>query len=207
MRKIVLATKNLGKVVEFERLLAEHAADIQVLGLKDFPALPDIDETGKSFRENALLKARGICEFTNLPALADDIGLCIDYLNGSPGIFSARWAGTHGDDLANINKVLAELDGVPTSKRGAYFMCEVALVFPPSYKSETRKEEVHVESGKLSGFITLAPRGSFGFGYDPIFQPVGEELTLGELAHGEKDGISHRGIALRAISPKISNLL
>ena len=207
MRKIVLATKNIGKIAEFERLLAEHAEDIQVLGLRDFPDLPDVEETGNSFRENALLKARGICNFTNLPALADDSGLCIDYLDGNPGIFSARWSGAHGDDLANINKVLTELDGVPTSKRGAHFMCEVALVFPPGYKSTAQIDDVVTESGKLLGFITLSPSGSFGFGYDPIFQPVGQELTLGELAHGEKDRLSHRGIALRAISPKISNLL
>ena len=207
MRKIVLATKNIGKIAEFERLLAEHAEDIQVLGLRDFPDLPDVEETGNSFRENALLKARGICNFTNLPALADDSGLCIDYLDGNPGIFSARWSGAHGDDLANINKVLTELDGVPTSKRGAHFMCEVALVFPPGYKSTAQIDDVVTESGKSLGFITLSPRGSFGFGYDPIFQPVGQELTLGELAHGEKDRLSHRGIALRAISPKISNLL
>lgn len=207
MRKIALATKNIGKIAEFERLLAEHAEDIQVLGLRDFPDLPDVEETGNSFRENALLKARGICNFTNLPALADDSGLCIDYLDGNPGIFSARWSGAHGDDLANINKVLTELDGVPTSKRGAHFMCEVALVFPPGYKSTAQIDDVVTESGKLLGFITLSPRGSFGFGYDPIFQPVGQELTLGELAHGEKDRLSHRGIALRAISPKISNLL
>ena len=207
MRKIVLATKNIGKIAEFERLLAEHAEDIQVLGLRDFPDLPDVEETGNSFRENALLKARGICNFTNLPALADDSGLCIYYLDGNPGIFSARWSGAHGDDLANINKVLTELDGVPTSKRGAHFMCEVALVFPPGYKSTAQIDDVVTESGKSLGFITLSPRGSFGFGYDPIFQPVGQELTLGELAHGEKDRLSHRGIALRAISPKISNLL
>ena len=204
MRKIVLATQNRGKIAEFERLLAQFASDIQVLGLKDFPDMPDIEESGDSFQANALLKARGVCEFSNLPALADDSGLCVDFLNGDPGIFSARWSGVHGDDLANISKVLNQLEGVPQAERGAHFICEVALVFPPQHKSAS--VEV-IKKGKLDGFITLSPRGDAGFGYDPIFQPAGQSLTLGEFAHGEKDKISHRGIALRAIAPKIKDLL
>jgi XTP/dITP diphosphohydrolase len=199
MRKLVLATHNSGKIKEFERLLAESVSDVQVLGLKDFPDMPDIAETGKTFIENSLLKAHGICEFTKLPTLADDSGLCIDYLNGDPGVYSARWSGVHGDDAANIEKVLSQLEGVPLSNRSAHFICEVALVFPTG-------DEL-TESGKLSGFITLSPRGTAGFGYDPIFQPVGSELTLGELAHGEKDKISHRGIAMRAIAPRILEAL
>jgi XTP/dITP diphosphohydrolase len=195
MRKLVLATHNGGKIKEFERLLAEFASDVQVLGLRDFPDMPDIPETGKTFLENSLLKARGICEFTKLPTLADDSGLCIDYLNGDPGIYSARWSGVHGDDAANIAKVLFQLEGVQPAERSAHFVCEVALVFPSGHEL--------IESGKLSGFITLSPRGSAGFGYDPIFQPVGSDLTLGELAHGEKDKISHRGIAMRAMAPRI----
>jgi len=204
LRKIVLATQNRGKIAEFERLLAQYAADIQVLGLKDFPDMPDIEETGNTFQANALLKARGVCEFTNLPALADDSGLCIDYLNGDPGIFSARYSGVHGDDVANINKVLKELDGVIDTERSAHFICEVALVFPPEHRSA--KVEV-IKNGKLNGLITRAPRGGAGFGYDPIFQPSGQDLTLGEFAHGEKDKISHRGIALREIAPQIKELL
>jgi XTP/dITP diphosphohydrolase len=195
MRKLVLATHNGGKIKEFERLLAEFASDVQVLGLRDFPDMPDIPETGKTFIENSLLKARGICEFTKLPTLADDSGLCIDYLNGDPGIYSARWSGVHGDDAANIAKVLSQLEGVQPADRSAHFVCEVALVFPSGHEL--------IERGKLSGFITLSPRGSAGFGYDPIFQPVGSDLTLGELAHGEKDKISHRGIAMRAMAPRI----
>jgi XTP/dITP diphosphohydrolase len=195
MRKLVLATHNGGKIKEFERLLAEFVSDVQVLGLRDFPEMPDIPETGKTFIENSLLKARGICEFTNLPTLADDSGLCIDYLNGDPGIYSARWSGVHGDDAANIAKVLSQLEGVPPVDRSAHFVCEVAFVFPRGHEL--------IERGKLSGFITLSPRGSAGFGYDPIFLPVGSELTLGELAHGEKDKISHRGIAMRAMAPRI----
>jgi len=204
VRQIVLATQNKGKIAEFERLLAEFAADIEVLGLKDFPDMPDIAETGESFTENALLKARGVCEFTGLPALADDSGLCVDFLNGDPGIYSARWSGVHGDDLANIQRVLSQLDGVLDEARSAHFVCEVALVFPSTHRSAN--SEV-IESGKLKGFITLAPRGFAGFGYDPIFQPAGQGLTLGEFAHGEKDKISHRGIALRAIAPRIGVLL
>ena len=204
MRKLVLATQNNGKIKEFERLLAEFVSDVQVLGLRDFPDMPDIAETGESFIENSLLKARGICEFTQLPTLADDSGLCIDYLNGDPGIYSARWSGVHGDDAANISKVLLQLEGVPPSKRSAQFVCEVALVFPIGHKHQGREL---IESGKLSGFITLSPRGPAGFGYDPIFQPVGTDLTLGEFAHGEKDKISHRGIAMRAIAPRILELL
>ena len=195
MRKLVLATHNGGKIKEFERLLAEFASDVQVLGLRDFPDMPDIPETGKTFIENSLLKARGICEFTKLPTLADDSGLCIDYLNGDPGIYSARWSGVHGDDAANIAKVLFQLEGVQPAERSAHFVCEVALVFPSGHEL--------IESGKLSGFITLSPRGTAGFGYDPIFQPIGSDLALGELAHGEKDKISHRGIAMRAMAPRI----
>ena len=204
MRKLVLATQNNGKIKEFERLLAEFVSDVQVLGLRDFPDMPDIAETGESFIENSLLKARAICEFTQLPTLADDSGLCIDYLNGDPGIYSARWSGVHGDDAANISKVLLQLEGVPQSERSAQFVCEVALVFPVGHLHQGREL---IESGKLSGFITLSPRGTAGFGYDPIFQPVGTELTLGEFAHGEKDKISHRGIAMRAIAPRILELL
>ena len=204
MRKLVLATQNSGKIKEFERLLAEFVSDVQVLGIRDFPDMPDIPETGRTFIENSLLKARGISKFTNLPALADDRGLCIDYLNGDPGIYSARWSGVHGDDAANISKVLSQLDGVPPSNRRAHFRCEVALVFPEGHKHQGREI---TESGKLLGRITLSPRGTSGFGYDPIFQPLGSELTLGELTHGEKDRISHRGIAMRAIAPRILVLL
>jgi len=204
MRKIVLATQNTGKIAEFERLLAEFVSDVQVLGLRDFPDMPDIAETGTSFIENSLLKARGICAFTGLPSLADDSGLCIDFLNGDPGIYSARWSGNHGDDDANIAKVLLQLDGVANKDRGAHFICEVALVFPEGHKHQGCEV---IESGKLLGSITLSPRGTAGFGYDPIFQPAGTELTLGEFAYGEKDKISHRGIAMRAIAPRILKLL
>ena len=201
-RTIALATQNKGKIAEFERLLAEYASDIRVLGLADFPDMPDVEETGSTFAENSLLKAHAVSEFTGLPALADDSGLCIDVLGGAPGIYSARYSGVHGDDRANITKVLAELK--EEERRSAHFICVVAMTFPPTH--ERHAMEI-VQEGKLFGAIVREPRGIAGFGYDPIFQPDGYELTLGEFGAGEKDRISHRGKALRAIAPQISGLL
>ena len=203
-RDIVLATRNLGKVAEFERLLSEYAADIRVLGLADFPDLPDVEETGSTFLENALLKSREVSAFTGLPAISDDSGLCIDALGGDPGIFSARWSGTHGDDQANIAKVLQQLAEVEDEKRTAHFTCAVALSFPPDHHLHGNDL---TREGILRGQITREPRGTAGFGYDPIFQPLGFEQTLGEFAHGQKDAISHRGQALRAIAPEITRLI
>jgi len=217
MRQLVLATRNKGKIAEFERMLNAYSSNIQVLGLADFPDLPDVDETGSTFIENSLLKAREVSAFTQLPALADDSGLCIDALNGDPGIFSARWAGVHGDDAANIAKVLAQLSELASAgkltNRNAKFRCAVALCFPSGHRRSTLEvlEEFEVneviEEGELLGSITLAPRGTAGFGYDPIFQPNGYELTLGEFEHGEKDRTSHRAQALAKIAPKITSLI
>jgi XTP/dITP diphosphohydrolase len=200
MRKLVLATKNRGKIAEFERLLAEYAQDIKVLGLTDFPDLPDVAETGSSFEENSLIKASAIAKFTNLPALADDSGLCVDFLAGAPGIYSARWSGVHGDDKANNAKLLSQLAGA--NNRSAHFKCVVTLVIPSELSPE-----VIVETGVIDGQIVDEERGDFGFGYDPIFQPTGSALTFGELSHGEKDKISHRGQALRKIAPRITKAL
>ena len=199
MRKLVLATQNNGKIKEFERLLAEFASDIQVLGLRDFPDMPDIPETGESFIENSLLKARGISKFTNLPALADDSGLCVDALNGDPGIFSARWAGSHGDDKANTAKVLASLVDVPDEKRSAHFTCVAALALPDG--------RTHVEEAKFEGWILREPIGDQGFGYDPIFRPDGYSISSAQMSAEEKDAISHRGKSLRAIAPHVITLL
>jgi XTP/dITP diphosphohydrolase len=205
VKRLLLATRNKGKIEEFHRILEAIApGEIDLVGLDQFPDTHDVEETGKTFEENALLKASQMCKATGLPAIADDSGLCIDYLNGDPGIYSARWSGVHGDDAANISKVLLQLEGIPLNVRSAHFKCEVALVFPDGHKHQGRE---FTESGKLSGVITLSPRGTAGFGYDPIFQPDGAELTLGEFAHGEKDKISHRGIAMRAIAPRILELL
>jgi XTP/dITP diphosphohydrolase len=165
-------------------MLKVYSSDVQVLGLADFPDLPDVDETGSSFIENALLKAHEVSAFTNLPALADDSGLCIDALNGDPGIFSARWAGVHGDDAANIAKVLAQLNELELAgkltNRNAKFRCAVALAFPSAQQRSASEVLEVIEEGELLGAITLVPRGTAGFGYDPIFQPSGYQLTLGE---------------------------
>ena len=202
MRKLVLATKNLGKIAEFERLLSEFTPDIKVLGLSDFPDMPEVVESGKTLNENAKLKAKAICEFTKLPALADDSGLFIDALGGAPGIYSARWAGYEGEDtkmkdLANINKVLEELKDVPKGARGAQFRAVVAFCRKNLDSSFLEKDEL----GVLSGQILTQPIGSAGFGYDPIFMPDQFDQSLAQLPSRVKDEVSHRGIALRAIAP------
>ena len=202
MRKIVLATKNTGKIAEFERLLSQFTPDIKVLGLSDFPDMPEVVESGKTLNENARLKAKAICEFTKLPALADDSGLFIDALGGQPGVYSARWAGYEGvdskmRDLANINKALEELKDVPKGSRGAQFRSVVAFCRQNLDSSFLEKEEL----GVLSGQILTQPIGSAGFGYDPIFSPDQFDQSLAQLPPRVKDEVSHRGIALRAIAP------
>lgn len=196
--KLVLATRNQGKVVEVQRLLLEHAPEIQLLSVADFD-LPDVEETGDTFEANALLKAQTIAQATGLPALADDSGIAIDALGGAPGVYSARWAGTHGDDAANIAKVLAELSQTPDSNRGAQFVCVIALATPSGAS--------HIVRGELRGLVRHEPSGNGGFGYDPIFQPEGHEITTAEMSPEEKDAISHRGIALRKIAPQIQPFL
>ena len=202
MRKIVLATKNTGKIAEFERLLSEFTPNVKVLGLADFPDMPEVVESGKTLNENARLKAKAICEFSKLPALADDSGLFIDALGGQPGVYSARWAGYEGvdakmRDLANINKALEELKDVPKGSRGAQFRSVVAFCRQNLDSSFLEKEEL----GVLSGQILTQPIGSAGFGYDPIFSPDQFDQSLAQLPPRVKDEISHRGIALRAIAP------
>ena len=208
MRQLVLATKNKGKIVEFERLLNQHAQLIKVLGLSDFPDMPDVTESGKTLSENAKLKAKSISIATNLPCLADDSGLFIDALAGDPGIYSARWAGYEGSDSGerdrmNIEKVLTQLKDVPVQKRGAQFKAVVAFYKPTADGLAIEKEEL----GVMPGEIVLAPLGDGGFGYDPIFKPTGFDQTLAQLSPGVKDEVSHRGIAFRAITPfLLSNL-
>ena len=205
MRSLILATQNQGKIAEFERLLVEHAGDIKVLGLADFPDMPDVIESGKTFSENAFLKARAIAEFAKLPALADDSGLFVDHLDGKPGVYSARFGGYEGKDakerdLININKLLTALKDVPSEKRGAQFKCVVAFVNPA-------KDFEHEEIGELPGHIALQPSGSQGFGYDPIFIPKDFDQSLAQLGAGVKDRISHRGQALRSIAPILNQHL
>ena len=202
MRKIVLATKNTGKIAEFERLLSEFTPDVKVLGLSDFPDMPEVVESGKTLNENARLKAKAICEFSKLPALADDSGLFIDALGGQPGVYSARWAGYEGvdskmRDLANINKALEELKDVPKGSRGAQFRSVVAFCRQNLDSTFLEKDEL----GVLSGQILTQPIGSAGFGYDPIFSPDQFDQSLAQLPPRVKDEVSHRGIALRAIEP------
>lgn len=194
MKKIVLATKNQGKVVEFRRILAELGSqDLEVIGLDSFPEIGDIEETGSTFEENSLLKARTICMATGLPALADDSGICVDYLGGAPGIYSARYSGA--GDQANNQKLLEALKSVPDDLRTAYFICVAAFVRPDGFEK--------VAEGRFYGRILHEVRGTGGFGYDPLFQPEGMNLSAAELTASEKDEISHRGRALRAIAPFI----
>ena len=199
-QKLLLATRNQGKIVEFRRILDALAPGaIELVGLDQFPDLHDVDETGSTFQENALLKAREMSEATGLPAIADDSGLCVDALNGDPGIFSARWAGTHGDDKANLEKVLGQLKDVADKDRTAYFICVATLYLPQGTS--------HCEEGRFYGTILKSPVGENGFGYDPIFQPDGLEISSAQMSAEEKDQVSHRGKALRAIAPHVMKAL
>lgn len=195
MTELVLATRNKGKIAEVQRLLSQHAAHINLRSVADF-SLDDVEETGTTFEENALLKAVTIARQTGLPALADDSGISIDALDGAPGVYSARWAGVHGDDAANIAKVLTELEGVSDTDRGAQFVCVIALALPDGRHLMVR--------GEVEGIVRHEPVGDYGFGYDPIFQPDGFEITTAQMDPETKDSISHRGKALREIAPKIA---
>ena len=196
--ELVLATRNKGKIAEVQRLINEHAPMVRLRSVAEFD-LPDVEESGETFEANAILKASTIALQTGLPALADDSGIAIDALGGAPGVYSARWAGSHGDDAANIAKVLEELKDVPEGDRGAAFVCVIALALPSGKTMTVR--------GELRGVVRLLPVGEFGFGYDPIFQPAGYQITTAEMQPEEKDAISHRGIALREIAPKIKPFL
>lgn len=198
--KLVLATRNQGKITEFRRILDALApGEIELIGVDQFPDLVDVEETGSTFQENSLLKARYTCQATGLPAIADDSGLCIDALNGDPGIYSARWAGTHGDDQANIEKVLLQLKDVADEKRNAHFMCVASLVLPDGREQ--------VAEGRFDGHILSNPVGENGFGYDPIFQPLGFAISSAQMSAEEKDLLSHRGKSLRSLAPHVIELL
>jgi XTP/dITP diphosphohydrolase len=192
--KVVLATRNQGKLVELRRILD----GIDVVGLEEYPEAPDVPETELTFAGNALLKARAIAAHTGLPAVADDSGLAVDALNGMPGIFSARWSGRHGDDEANIDLLLRQLADVAPEHRGARFVCVAAVAWPSG-------EEQTVE-GHLTGHVIDVRRGTNGFGYDPIFVPDDESRTTAELSAEEKDAISHRGKAFRALAERLRNI-
>ncbi len=199
-KKLVIATRNRGKILEFVRIFDELSVGaLELVSIDEFAELVDVEETGATFAENALLKARYTAKMTGLPSLSDDSGLCIDALGGAPGIFSARWAGIHGDDRANVDKVLGELRAVPDGKRGAYFVCVCALVMPDG-------REVITE-GRFEGKILHSSIGDQGFGYDPIFLPHGLSISSAQMSVQEKDLHSHRGKALRAIAPHVTEML
>ena len=198
---VVLATRNTAKLRELARILGaeDHGdAQLRLAGLEEFPGAPEVPETGATFEANALLKAHAIADFTGLPAVADDSGLCVDALNGMPGVLSARWAGGHGDDRANLELVLAQVADVPDTRLGAQFVCAAALVAPDSRE--------WVVTGQVAGRLIRVPRGSGGFGYDPIFRPDGFDQTTAEMTAEAKDAISHRGRAFRALTPFIASL-
>ena len=199
-KRLVIATRNPGKIVEFRRILNELSdGAVELIGADEFPDLVDVEETGTTFAENALLKARYTAKVSGLPAIADDSGLCVDALNGNPGLFSARWAGVHGNDTANVAKVLDELAEVADAKRGAHFICVAALVMPDGREA--------LAEGFFHGRILRAPVGDNGFGYDPIFSPLGMSISSAQLNAEEKDAISHRGKSLRAIAPHVMEML
>ena len=204
---VVLATRNAAKLRELARILTQEGAEdhggtqIALAGLDEFPGAPDVPETGATFEANALLKARAIAHYTGLPAVADDSGLCVDALNGMPGVRSARWAGGHGDDRANLDLVLAQVADVPDARLGAQFVCAAALVVPGSGPHGSGE---WVVTGRVEGRLIRVPRGSGGFGYDPIFLPDGFDQTTAEMTAEAKDAISHRGRAFRALTPFIT---
>jgi len=202
--RLVLATNNPHKLVELNRILADAGVEVALSGLADFPAAPTVAETGATFAENALLKAVAIAEHTGLSAVADDSGLCVDALNGMPGVLSARWSGRHGDDDANLRLVLAQLADVPDDRRGARFVCAAALVVPHGLEKAGLE---HVSEGTVAGRLIREPRGKNGFGYDPIFVPDGSAVTTAEMDPADKDKISHRGRALRALASIIARSL
>jgi XTP/dITP diphosphohydrolase len=194
---VILATRNPGKVAELRRILASY--DVALAGLDDYPEVPEVPETGETFVANALLKAHAVAQATGLLAVADDSGLAVDALNQMPGVLSARWAGRHGDDAANLDLVLAQLTDTPDERRGAAFVCAAAAATPDG-------RELVVE-GRIEGTLLRDPIGSNGFGYDPVFVPLGETRTTAQMSADEKDAISHRGKAFRALAARLGTLL
>ncbi len=190
----VLATRNRGKLAELVTILADAGVTEQILTLDDIE-VPDTPETGVTFAENALIKARAVVAATGLPAIADDSGLSVDVLGGAPGVFSARWSG--GDDQANVNLLLAQLSDVPAEYRSAQFVCAAVAVWPDGREA--------VELGSVTGVLTFEPRGDNGFGYDPIFEVATDDgpRTTAELSSQAKHAISHRGRAFRALAARL----
>jgi XTP/dITP diphosphohydrolase len=199
--KYLLATRNRKKLAELQRILDSmpEVADVRIVGIDDVGDYVEVPETGLTFAENALLKAREGVAHTGLPTAADDSGLAIDALAGMPGVFSARWSGRHGDDRANLELVLAQISDVADDLRGAAFVCAAALVLPDGRE--------FVVDGQMRGRVIRFPEGMGGFGYDPIFVADGESRTNAELTPAEKDAISHRGKAFRALADIVAREL
>lgn len=205
MSQVFLASRNTKKLDEMQRILAEHLPGVEVLGLDDVAPYDEPPETEPSFEGNAVLKAMAGVRATGLPSLADDSGLCVDALNGMPGVLSARWAGVSDaprqeKDDANNALLLAQLGDVPDSRRGAAFVCAVAFAVPG-------EEHAHVAMGRMPGHVIRETRGSGGFGYDVLFCAEGHDVTTAELSVADKDAISHRGKALREIAPLVARVL
>ena len=194
--KMLLATRNAAKLAELRRILEAANAGVELIGLNDVPPYEELPETGLTFADNALIKAREGTRRTGLPTVADDSGIAVDAMNGMPGVFSARWSGKHGDDRANLDLLLAQLSDV--DERGAQFVCAAALVLPDGREWTL--------DGVMRGRLIREPRGTGGFGYDPIFMAEGESLTNAELPPARKDAISHRGRAFRALAALLVDL-
>lgn len=191
--QIVLATRNQHKAQELSRILASKNLDVEILTIDAFPDAPEVAETESTFEGNALLKAHALAKHSGLVAIADDSGLCVDALNGMPGVLSARWSGAKDNiDKENLKLVLNQIAHVPDDHRGAQFVCAAVAVFPDGKEFVAR--------GVVHGEIIKSPRGTNGFGYDPIFQPIDSNKTTAELTAEEKDLISHRGQALRELA-------
>jgi XTP/dITP diphosphohydrolase len=197
--RLLLATRNQGKLAELRRLLHDAVPGVEVVGLVDVREYPEAPETGATFADNALLKAREAVRHTGLPAVADDSGITVDALNGMPGVLSARWSGRHGDDDANTALLLGQLADVPDERRGAAFVCAAGLVTPDGAERVIERQ--------WRGSVLREKRGSNGFGYDPVFLPEGLDRTAAELEPAEKDARSHRGQAFAALVPVVAEVL
>ena len=195
---IVLATRNRKKVEEMKRMFPGHKITFKTL--EAFPGCPEVEEDGKTFRANALKKARAVAKFTGCPALADDSGLEVKALDRAPGVFSARYAGEHADDKGNVKKILREMQTLINAKeRKARFVCCMVLALPDG--------TCRTFTGYVSGRIAQTPKGSNGFGYDPVFYPIGHDRTFAEMSDFEKDALSHRGKAMQKLYTYLKSIL
>lgn len=210
MRRILVASRNPKKLEELRRVLAgARVTGLQVVGLDEVADYPETPETGATFEENALLKAQDGARATALPCIADDSGLTVEALNGMPGVLSARWSGTHGDDAANTALLLAQMADVPDERRHAAFVSCCALVVPTEeYVDGEEGPQVNETAvhGEWHGAIARAPRGGNGFGYDPVFVPAGSVRSAAEMTAEEKDADSHRARALAQLVPILRTL-